>query len=111
MEADADRKRGTRSKSAARADAARGREGKSARSDPPGMRRTSLYVTAEAADALEAAADQVLATLGGDTPRHIALSALLLAGAEQVETVARHLAQQQAAELTARLAALRQVGK
>lgn len=75
------------------------------------MRRTSLYVTAAAADALEAASDHVLAALGGNTPRHVALSALLLAGAEQAETVARRLAEQQAAELTARLAALRQVGK
>jgi hypothetical protein len=85
-----------------------GREGKGSRPDPAGMRRTSLYITKEAADGLEAAADQVLAILGGDTPRHVALSALLMAGVGQAQTVARQLAEQQAAELSTRLAALQQ---
>lgn len=89
--------------------AARVREGKGGtRPDPAGMRRTSLYITKEAADALETAADQVLAILGGDTPRHVALSALLMAGVGQAQTVARQLAEQQAAELSTRLAALQQ---
>lgn len=84
------------------------RASKGTRPDPAGMRRTSLYITQEAAEKLEAAADQVLATLGGDTPRHVALSALLLAGVEQAPVVTRRLAEQQAAELAARIAALQQ---
>jgi hypothetical protein len=60
-----------------------------------------------AADALEVAASQVVAALGDDTmPRHVALSALLLAGAEQADVVVERLAKQRAAELTERLAAL-----
>ncbi|WP_139319149.1 MULTISPECIES: hypothetical protein [unclassified Pseudonocardia] len=89
--------------------ARKSKEGKRAQPDPVGMRRVSLYVTEEAADALETAAGQVLATLGGNTPRHLALSALLIAGADQTQPVTRHLAAQQATELTARLAALQQV--
>ncbi len=81
----------------------------SKRRDPPGMRRTSLYITAEAAEALEAATNDVVAALGdNEVPRHVALSALLLAGAEQAEVVAERLIEQRAAELTERLAALRQ---
>lgn len=82
---------------------------KGKRQDPPGMRRTSLYITAAAAEALEAAADQVVDALGdGEIPRHVALSALLLAGAEQAKVVAERLVEQRAAELTERLAALQQ---
>ena len=58
--------------------ARKGKEGKRAQPDPVGMRRVSLYVTEEAADALETAAGQVLAALGGNTPRHLPLSALLM---------------------------------
>lgn len=72
------------------------------------MRRSSLYISEEAATALDAAATQVLGKLGGHTPRHVVLSALLMAGAAQVDTVTRQLAAQQAAELTERLAALQQ---
>lgn len=79
------------------------REGMGTRPDPAGMRRRSLYVTAGASEALEQAADQVLSALGSDVPRHVALSALLQAGAAQAETVAAELTQQRAAELTARL--------
>jgi hypothetical protein len=46
------------------------------------------------------AADRILAVIGDDIPRHVALSALLLAGAAQVETVAHELAQQRATELS-----------
>ncbi|MCP9625237.1 hypothetical protein NMK54_34390 [Nocardia otitidiscaviarum] len=77
------------------------------RPDPEGMRRTSFYITREAAEALERAADQIVDLLGEGTPRHVALSALLLAGANQVDAVAQELAQQRAAELAARLATLR----
>uniref|UniRef100_UPI003F495D3B hypothetical protein n=1 Tax=Nocardia sp. CA-095871 TaxID=3239971 RepID=UPI003F495D3B len=76
------------------------------RPDPDGMRRASFYITQEAAAALEGAADQIVQLLGDGTPRHVALSALLLAGAGQVDVVAQELARQRAAELTARLAAL-----
>ncbi|MBF6309139.1 hypothetical protein IU462_30185, partial [Nocardia farcinica] len=67
------------------------------------MRRTSIYVTREAADALERAADRIVHLLGEGTPRHVALSALLLAGAEQVDAVAQELARRRAAELAERL--------
>lgn len=82
------------------------RAGKGTRPDPAGMRRASIYVTREAADALDRAADRIVQVLGDGTPRHVALSALLLAGAGQVDAVAQELARQRAAELTARLAAL-----
>jgi hypothetical protein len=88
-----------------------GGRAKGSRSDPPGMRRTSLYVTEDAAEAFEGAADRVLAALDEDVPRHVALSALLLAGAERAEDVARGLARKRAEELTARLAALQQTIK
>ncbi|MGY1948932.1 hypothetical protein [Nocardia asiatica] len=81
-------------------------KGGGTRPDPDGMRRASIYVTSEAAKALEAAADKIVALLGDGTPRHVALSALLLAGADQVDAVAQELARQRAAELAARLAAL-----
>ncbi|WP_280484491.1 hypothetical protein [Nocardia cyriacigeorgica] len=70
------------------------------------MRRASIYVTREAADALERAADQIVQVLGEGTPRHVALSALLLAGAGQVDAVVQDLARRRAEELAARLAAL-----
>ncbi|WP_459964124.1 hypothetical protein [Nocardia sp. IFM 10818] len=70
------------------------------------MRRTSFYITRTAAEALERAADQIVELLGEGTPRHVALSALLLAGADQVDAVAQELAKQRAAELSARLATL-----
>jgi N-acetylglucosamine kinase-like BadF-type ATPase len=70
------------------------------------MRRASFYITQEAAKALESAADKIVQLLGDGTPRHVALSALLMAGASQVDAVAQELAQQRAAELAARLAAL-----
>lgn len=76
------------------------------RPDPSGMRRASIYVSEESIAALEAAADQILALLGDGTPRHVALSALLQAGAEQAGPVAKTLAQQRAADLAARLAKL-----
>ncbi|TCJ88100.1 hypothetical protein [Nocardia alba] len=82
------------------------RSGKGTRPDPDGMRRASFYITREAAEALERAADRIVQVLGDGTPRHVALSALLLAGAGQVDVVAQELARQRAAELTARLAAL-----
>ncbi|MFD0366357.1 hypothetical protein ACFQZZ_33410 [Nocardia sp. GCM10030253] len=70
------------------------------------MRRTSFYITKQAAGALESAADRIVQLLGEGTPRHVALSALLLAGADQVDAVAQELAKERAAELAARLAAL-----
>lgn len=82
------------------------RSGKGTRPDPAGMRRASIYVTREAVEALDQAADRIVQVLGDGTPRHVALSALLLAGAGQVDVVAQELARQRAAELTARLAAL-----
>lgn len=74
------------------------------RPDPEGKRRISLYVTAEAADALDAAVDRVLATLGStEVPRHVALSALLHRAAEHADQIAAELGQQRAAELAEQL--------
>jgi hypothetical protein len=90
-----------------RASKDRVREGKGGtRADPPGMRRASIYVSSEAAEALDRAADRIVELLGDGTPRHVALSALLLAGAGQVDAVAQALARRRAEELAARLAAL-----
>lgn len=80
---------------------------KTTRQDAPGMRRTSLYISADAADALDTAARQVQEVIGGDIPRHAALSALILAGAAQVDTVAQQLISERAAALTERLAQLK----
>lgn len=77
--------------------------GSGTRPDPAGMKRTSIYVTKDAANALEQAADQILDALGRDLPRHVALSALLEAGARQAPAIATELAQQRAAELAAKL--------
>lgn len=76
------------------------------RTDPPGMRRASIYVTSEAAEALDRAADRIVELLGDGTPRHVALSALLMAGAGRADSVAQELARKRAEELAARLAAL-----
>jgi hypothetical protein len=81
-------------------------KGVGTRPDPEGMRRTSFYITQQAAAALDAAADRIVELLGEGTPRHVALSALLLAGADQAGAVAQDLARQRAAELAERLAAL-----
>ena len=78
------------------------------RPDPEGMRRTSYYISQEAADAMEAAVAQVLDALGGQLPKHVALSALIKAGAAQAHQVARALAEERTAELAERLKALDQ---
>ena len=71
------------------------------------MRRVSYYVGASAAAEVEAAVNKVVAALGDDTPKHVALSALLSAGAAAAEQVIDQLAADQAAGLTARLDQLR----
>lgn len=82
--------------------------GTAKRADPPGMKRESYYVTRAAADAIEAAVQQVKVTLGSsDVPKQVILSALLQAGAERAGEVAARIATDQANELTARLEALR----
>lgn len=75
------------------------------------MARESYYVTQAAADAVEAAVRHILAALGPDVPKHVALSAVLTAGAERANEVAVKLAADQAAELTQRLEALRRAGE
>lgn len=84
-----------------------GRKSGAKRDDPPGMARTSYYISQEAAAALDAAVDQVLTALGGDIPKHVALSALIAAGAAQAPAVAQQLAAARAAELAQRLDQLR----
>ncbi|XVQ16354.1 hypothetical protein ACQP1W_52415 (plasmid) [Spirillospora sp. CA-255316] len=80
---------------------------KATRPDPKGMRRASYYISQEAADALDAAVASVVETLGGDVPKHVALSALIVAGAERAAEVATQLGQARTAALAERLNALR----
>lgn len=84
----------------------------STRPDPEGMRRASYYISQEAADALDQAAAAVRATLGGDVPKHVVLSALITAGAERAAEVAAALGEARTAALADRLKALqREAGK
>jgi hypothetical protein len=71
------------------------------------MARTSYYISEAAAASLETAVNQVLAALGGDIPKHVALSALIEAGAAQAGQVAVQLVQARAEELARRVEALR----
>lgn len=79
----------------------------STRPDPKGMSRTSYYISEDAASAMADAVDQVIAALG-DVPKHVALSALIKAGAAQAAAVATGLAEARAAELAERLKAMRE---
>jgi hypothetical protein len=74
------------------------------------MTRESYYLSQDAASALEHAVEQVLAVLGRDVPKHVALSALIAAGAASAGDVASQLAAVRASELAARVEALRHVG-
>lgn len=78
------------------------------RADPPGMKRASYYITEAADAALTDAVKQVLQALGDDTPQHVALSALITAGAAQAAAVAQQLVDARATELAHRLEQLRQ---
>ena len=78
--------------------------------DPDGMRRASYYISATAAESLDSAADRILAVLGKDMPRHVALSALIAAGANHLDEVVKQLAANRAAELGERLRQLEQTG-
>lgn len=86
------------------------KSGTAKREDPAGMARTSYYISEGAAAALDNAVEQVLKALGGDVPKHVALSALITAGAAQAGNVAAQLAATRAAELAKRLESLRQSG-
>jgi hypothetical protein len=77
------------------------------RPDPEGMRRVSYYVTAEAAAAIEQAVTEAELTLGGGIPKHVVMSALLLAGAERSAEIIAGLTRARADELAKRLEALR----
>lgn len=89
--------------------APKGRTRGRSRPDAEGMRRVSYYVSEQAAQAMDHAVDQVMEALGGDVPKHVALSALITAGADRVKEVAAGLAEQRAAELTRRLEAVRKL--
>jgi hypothetical protein len=67
------------------------------------MRRVSWYASADAVDAVEAAVETITARLGPGTPRHVALSALLHAAANQADDVAGQLLSERAAQLAAEL--------
>lgn len=85
--------------------------GRSPKADAPGMKRGSLYASKSALDGFDDAVRKVLETLGGNTPRHVAVSALLEAAAGQADQVARTLAKQQASELAERLDALKRAAE
>lgn len=70
------------------------------------MRRTSLYISEEAAKALEDAVRQVQAGLDRDVPKHQVLSALVFAAAGSVDDVLAHLSADRASVLADRLRAL-----
>ncbi|RJL20181.1 hypothetical protein [Bailinhaonella thermotolerans] len=70
------------------------------------MRRTSYYISQEAAEAMEEAVGQVVEALGGQIPKHVALSALIMAGAGQVPQVTAKLTEDQRAQLAERISAL-----
>jgi len=83
----------------------RGRIG--TRPDAEGMTRESYYITKDAAEALTTAVDQIRAVLGPDTPKHVAISAIIATGAAAADQIATELAEQRAAELAEQLAKLR----
>lgn len=76
------------------------------RPDAEGMRRVSWYAQADAVEAIDQAVDSITARLGSGTPRHVALSALLIAAAAQADTVAGQLLADRADRLSAELARL-----
>lgn len=76
------------------------------RPDAEGMRRWSLYSTEASGAAFDAAVERILAVLGPDTPKQVAISALLEYAAAGVETVEADLVEARTRELEARLAAL-----
>lgn len=82
------------------------RKATSTRPDPEGMRRASYYISREASDALDEAAAAVRAALGGDVPKHVVLSALIMAGAERAAEVAAALGEARTTALADRLKAL-----
>lgn len=72
------------------------------------MRRVSWYISAEAADAVDQAVNAITSKLGADTPRHVALSALLATVTQHADDVAGRLLTERAVRLEAELAALKQ---
>lgn len=79
---------------------------KGARRDAEGMTRESLYLSTQARDALHEAIERVIAALGGDVPKHVAVSALILAAANQADQVTAELVAERAAYLTRLLESL-----
>ncbi|WP_322755996.1 hypothetical protein [Frankia sp. Cas3] len=71
------------------------------------MRRVSYYITTDAAEQLDEAVTRVTQALGGDLPKHVALSALIAAAAAAADRVAEDLASARAHELADQLAQLR----
>jgi hypothetical protein len=71
------------------------------------MRRVSYYISQEAAAQLDAAVARVTRALGGDIPKHVALSALIAAGADAADQVSEQLASVRAQALAAQLDQLR----
>jgi hypothetical protein len=58
---------------------------------PAGKTRYTAYISADVAKQVDAAADKLVAALGGLVPKHRALDALLLAGVGQSAAVAARL--------------------
>jgi hypothetical protein len=70
------------------------------------MKRVSYYISQQASEELDAAVAQVVDALG-DVPKHVALSALILAAAAAVPQVSATLAEARANELAEQLDRLR----
>lgn len=77
------------------------------RDDPAGMRRTSLYISLDAANELDGAVEHVLEALGGDVAKHVILSALIRKAAASADQVTAQLAQERADALEQQLDRLR----
>ena len=71
------------------------------------MRRTSLYISLDAANELDGAVEHVLEALGGDVAKHVILSALIRKAAASADQVTAQLAQERADALEQQLDRLR----
>lgn len=55
------------------------------------MTRRTVYISTDAAGALDTALGRIQAATGGRVPKHEALAALIAAGVDQVDQVTEHL--------------------
>jgi hypothetical protein len=55
------------------------------RTEPDGMTRRTYYLPTDAADELAAAVERIQRATGGQVPKHVALGAIVMAGAAQTD--------------------------